>query len=276
MASVLSSAPARLPEPDAVAAETWDKVAGAPRPSWYLDPLVAAQKRSVHLELIGRWLDHVPTLLLKTDLFEEANGSDRILFDLRPQCGRAVALDISPETIRRARANQPPGEDGFFLAADLRRIGLKSGSIDCIISTSTLDHFAHETDFRRALAELVRILRPGGQLIVTVDNPVNPLYWPLRWLCRLRGAPFPLGYTPTLRGLIQRLQDAGLEVSDTACLIHNPRVLSTALFLTLRRLFGEHANGLIQLLLRLFASLGRLPTRQFTACFVGACARKPL
>jgi SAM-dependent methyltransferase len=264
----------------------WDEVAREPTPSWYLDPLVAAQKRALHLELIDRWIAGVPRLLLKTDLFEEAYGSDQLLPDLRSRCGMAIGLDISTETVRRARAQMTsrdchrlpvsnlPMTD--LLVSDLRRLAVPSGSVDLVISNSSLDHFRSEAEFREALAELARILRPGGQLIVTADNPVNPLYWPLRWLSRIGGAPFPLGYTPTAGGLVRRLRESGLEVTATASLIHNPRGISTLLFLALRRSLGARADRPVQALLRMFARLGRLPTRGITACFVAASARKPL
>ena len=34
----------------------WNQVGAAARPNWYLDPLVARQKREVHASLLHRWL----------------------------------------------------------------------------------------------------------------------------------------------------------------------------------------------------------------------------
>ena len=254
---------------------TWDRVAGEARPSWYLDPLVAAQKQAAHLKLIDRWANGGARLLLKTDLFEEANGSDQFLFELNARYEAAVAFDVSAETVRRARARSPSHHRNSFLVSDVRRIALASHVVDLIISNSTLDHFDGESDFQEALSELVRLLAPGGRLIITVDNPLNLLYWPLRWIGRFRCAPFPLGYTPTPASLIRRLRRAGLEVTGTATLIHNPRLISTFLFLGLRQLFGDRATAPIAAMLKGFAALECLPTRWFTACFFGACAYKP-
>jgi hypothetical protein len=74
---------------------------------------------------------------------------------------------------------------------------------------------------------------------------------------------------------VLHLQQVGLELVATGVLIHNPRLISTLLFLGLRRLLGRRADPVIQALLRFFALPGRLSTRGFTACFVAACARKP-
>jgi hypothetical protein len=45
--------------------------------------------------------------------------------------------------------------------------------------------------------------------------------------------------------------------------------------LLLHRTLGRHADRPIRLLQGAFAVLGRLPTREFTACFVAVCGRKP-
>ena len=245
-------------------------------PSWYLDPVVAEQKGSVQRELIRAWTSglHVETFL-KTDLFEEANGGDQLLFDLFPSTVRAVGMDIAQPTVSSA-ALRCWNASAVFLTSDVRFLAVRSQSVDLVISTSTLDHFGEVEDIRRALAEMARVVRPGGMLVVTLDNPDNPLYPLLRWASRRPGAPFALGQTMSREELNQTLRELGLEVLKNEWLLHNPRMISTLLFLGVRRVLGVHANRPIHALLRLFAQLDRLPSRRFTACFVAACARKPL
>jgi len=236
---------------------------------------VAQQKRRLYIDLVRAWTgDFVPATVLKTDLFEEAFGGDHLLFDLLPASYTPLGMDVSLLTVRRAKQICPVARAGF-LTADVRHLPLGPGTIDLIISTSTLDHFEAREEFRASIEELARVLRPGGLLIISVDNPLNPLYHPLRWLSRHRTAPFPLGYTTSGRGLKCSLEESGLEVAYAGFLIHNPRIISTLLFLGLRRLLGRRADAVIRFLLSAFALLGRLPTRPFTACFVAACARKP-
>ncbi len=253
----------------------WEALASLPSPSWYLDRLVAEQKRSVHQELVRRWTRGVEIRrVLKTDVFEEANGPDQILFDLFPAHVAVLGIDVAWQTVWRARDKCPhPGTR--FLASDIRNLPLRPDSIDVIVSASTLDHFDAEADFVAALEEVSRVLRPGGVMVITLDNPSNPLYGALRWASRHGWAPFRLGYTPTLAGLVRHLEQTGLEVSDTDVLIHNVRGVSTLLFLALRRLLGRRADAPIRMLMAAFAAFGRLPTRRFTACFVAACARRP-
>ncbi len=113
-------------------------------------------------------------------------------------------------------------------------------------------------------------------MVITLDNPENPLFHILRWVSRLGWAPFPLGFTASGRQLNSYLSEEGLEVLANEWLIHNPRRLSTAIILALRKILGRRGEILILRLLRLFALLGGLPSRGFTACFVVACARKPV
>lgn len=244
------------------------------QPSWYLDKLVAEQKRQVHQQLIRRWAQPLAVRrVLKTDLFEEAYGADQILFDLFPGASLTAGIDLSWATVRRASASRLNAAT-VVLLSDVRRLALADESFDLIVSTSTLDHFDSAAEFSVAL-ELARVLRPGGLLIVTLDNPQNPMYPLLRWVSRRRGAPFRLGHTTSQSGLLESLRHAELEPVATEVLIHNPRLISTLLFLALRRLAGRRADPIIRGVLRLFAGLEHLPTCRFTACFIAACARKP-
>jgi SAM-dependent methyltransferase len=234
--------------------------------------LVARQKREAHLELVAKWADKPAGRLLKTDLFEEANGPDQLLFDLRHGCDLAIGFDSDLKIVERASLRSPDGQGICFLAGDARALPLKTGCIDVVVSSSTLDHFEEKNDFTVALRELARVLRPGGVLILTLDNPLNPLYWPLRWLSF--AGPFRLGYTPFPGALRKQLYLAGLEVIGSASLLHNPRMVSTLLFLTIRRILGRRGDAVIRASLRCFALLGGLPTRRFTCCFYGVGARK--
>ena len=241
--------------------------------SWYLDPLVARQKADINRACVRRWAaESARGVVLKTDLFEEANGEDHILGDLAVDGSRVVGMDCLPSTVARAAQRfRAPGVD--LTVADLSSLNFADAAFDLIVSTSTLDHFDGRAEFVEALAELNRVLRPGGRMILILDNPLNPAYLPLKWICRWL-APYQLGYATSRRNFCAALRAMGLEVLGSDYVIHNPRMFSTALFLVLRRTLGSRADRLIGVLLRGFDSLGKLPTRGFTACFSAVCVRK--
>lgn len=241
-----------------------------------MDPLAAIQKRDVHREWIRR---NVPAgmpieSVLKTDLFEEAYGQDELLFSLPLEASIKIGLDLDTATVKRA-ADRERNPGCRFINADVRRLPLADESIDVVLSNSTLDHFDTEFEIEQSLYELIRVLKPGGILLVTLDNPRNLLFSMLRAAAPWMGLAFSLGKTLPLKNLTEILDRAGLELQSTGWLIHNPRFLSTLLFLLLRRLLGRRADVPIHWLLGVFARFGSLPTRPLTGVFVAACARKP-
>jgi SAM-dependent methyltransferase len=50
------------------------------------------------------------------------------------------------------------------------------GSFDLVMSVAALHHIAHPDEVRRTLAEMVRVAKPAGRILVWDHNPRNP-YW---------------------------------------------------------------------------------------------------
>ena len=158
--------------------EYWDHVAQSLEGKYYLNELLGEHKRRIHLKLVERWgQSRQHGKILKTDLFEEALGTDDLLFHLRDRASQAVGVDVSPRIVRKAksRAQVSQGGSNHFVVADVRTLPFANDSFDLIISNSTLDHFPAEADLKRGLSEISRALLPGGILIITMDNPSNPL-----------------------------------------------------------------------------------------------------
>ena len=100
-----------------------------------------------------------------------------------------------------------------------------------VFSGSTLDHFAAVEDIATAIKELVRVLRPSGRLLLTLDNPLNPLVslrnGPLVRLFRRSGiVPYQVCATLGPRQLASLIRSCGLEVRQTTAILHCPRVLA--------------------------------------------------
>jgi SAM-dependent methyltransferase len=178
----------------------------------------------VYLNLIQNWLSIPGKTALKTDLFEEAVSPHAPFFNLGD---RAVGLDISWKVVRSARARIASSSDRL-LAADLRHIPLLSEKVDCILSGSSLDHFSEASDLNQGLSELARILRPGGILVLTLDNPHNPLVWmrnhlPYRMLNKIGIVPYYVGKTLDKKSAKVKLESLGFSVSEIRSVAHVPR-----------------------------------------------------
>src|SRR3954469_12029226 len=81
-----------------------------------------------------------------------------------------LAVDFSEEVLGRARANVAAAgvEDRVRLdREDLTALSLDDDSADCVLCWGVL---MHVPDVERAASELVRVLRPGGSLIVCEGN----------------------------------------------------------------------------------------------------------
>jgi SAM-dependent methyltransferase len=194
---------------------------------------------------------------------------------------RWVLMDVSPRIVgRAARALGTHGREVAHCATDARALGFRSGSFDLVLSTSTLDHFAEERDIGTAVGAIHEVLRPGGRLLITLDNPTNLVLRLRQLIHHLTGPlggliPFPMGRTMPARRLVSLLERQGFHVLESGYLLHAPRLLGLWI--------GEWAArcGFRQLgdwLRRLFGTaevvLSHLPTRRWTGHFVVADCRR--
>lgn len=164
--------------------------------------------------------------MLKTDLFEEAVSAHHPLLDLGEQ---AMGIDLSLRTARFARRRAPSAARSRLLVADLRALPLASNSLPGILSGSSLDHFSERPHLVEGLRELARVLAPGGTLLLTLDNPHNPVVWlrnrlPFGLLERLGFVPYFVGVTLTRAEAERELAAAGLRVVERRAVAHAPRV----------------------------------------------------
>jgi ubiquinone/menaquinone biosynthesis C-methylase UbiE len=110
------------------------------------------------------------------------NGAQTLLF--AEDFDRVTGVDVSEkflEDFRREIVTRQLGGRVAALATDGGPIPLPDGVADVVTSFTVLEHVPDEL---AALAEMRRILRPGGTLIITVPNR-----W---WIFETHGADLPL------------------------------------------------------------------------------------
>jgi SAM-dependent methyltransferase len=256
----------------------WDGISDRIFGNYYHDAVIGRLKRDVHLRLIARWCpDLHGKTILKTDLFEEAHGSDQFLFELEVPGGTRLGMDISPVIVRRAR--QEAITRGIATCAlvvgDVLALPLRAETLDVIVSNSTLDHFPGPQHISAALREFYGVLKPGGTLVVTLDNPGSLSYIVGRFKRILRPDPFFLGHTLSLRELTATLVEIGYRVTERTAILHGLENHSSGAMQLAMRLGGQRLHRAIRAMLALLERLEAAPTRYLTGAFIAARAVKP-
>ncbi len=251
----------------------WESIVGGA--SAVLDiPLWRAFCDDLHERLIRRWLGGERfEAALKTDLFDEAVGQG-LVGVLGALADEVYGVDIAGDIVREA-ARKHPGLRASV--GDVRRLDFAAGTFDVVLSDSTLDHFVREEEIREALGELARVLKPGGRLLITLDNPVNPVValrnrMPQKQMGELGLVPYFMGRTLSMGGLVGAVADAGLEVLEKRHIMHVPRVVALQLCRMVSG-WGRVHQPLVRAMMACEAAAA-LPTARFTGHFCAVLARK--
>jgi ubiquinone/menaquinone biosynthesis C-methylase UbiE len=126
-------------------------------------------------------------------------------------CGRVIGLDVSPAKIAEARRfleHSCVERKVEFIAGKIEEAGLPAESLDRVVSFCVLEHIPN---LDRVLQELVRLLKPGGEMHVSVDALASIRDPEL--LARHRREHFVVEYF-TPESLRARLSAAGFEVTE--------------------------------------------------------------
>jgi len=196
---------------------------------------------AVNKALFACWLpEERVERLLKTDLFDEA-CCDGLYPLLASRTQTLIGIDLSAATARAAKS---------------RYTGLQA-----------------------ALRELHRVLRTGGQLLLTLDNLANPVIAlrnavPFSLLHRLGIVPYYVGATCGPRQLRRILQQLDFEVLEVEAVMHCPRVLAVAVASVLEKRARPATQRRYLSFLKVFERLSAWPTRFLTGHLVAVKATK--
>jgi len=156
-------------------------------------------------------------------------GFGRHAFELYRRGADVVAYDHSLDELREVATmfyamsvggEVPDGASAKVVRGDVLSLPFPNASFDAVIASEVLEHIP---DDERALAEIARIVRPGGQIAVTV-----PRWWPeqINWALPREYQHTPGGHIRIYRGdqLVSRLEATGLEVRGQhhAHALHSP------------------------------------------------------
>ena len=93
---------------------------------------------------------------------------------LAPRCRRLVGVDLSPAMAAAGRRRHVAegGFSGLVACAEAGRLPLATGSVDVALAVDALHHVAR---LRETLAEVRRVLAPGGAFVAVEPNVLNPV-----------------------------------------------------------------------------------------------------
>ena len=113
--------------------------------------------RGLNLDRVQEWLD-----LPATRLLDVGGGTGRVSGGLKG-VGTIIVIDPSRAMLRAAR-----GKNGLCLTnAHAEKIPFPDGSFDRVL---VVDAFHHFCDQEQAAGELLRVLAPGGRLVIEEPN----------------------------------------------------------------------------------------------------------
>jgi SAM-dependent methyltransferase len=125
-------------------------------------------------------------------------GDGRNLALLKSVTPRTVGLDFAEQALHQVRrrpdiAGAPLG----LVRGDIGRLPFRSASLDAAVSVWTMNHGA-DADIRRYIAEMARILRPGGVVFASITGWNLFLAIALRFVARRIRDSSPDGHTYVL------------------------------------------------------------------------------
>jgi SAM-dependent methyltransferase len=267
------------------APEHWDGLAqlwreARPTPLW------RRHSDTVNSALVERWLPAGLGRVLKTDLFDEAM-SQGLYPALAGRAAEVVGIDVSSEIVEAATARHRGLQ---ARQADVRELPFDDGSFDAVVSNSTLDHFEDEAEIVAALRELHRVLRPRGRLVLTLDNPSNPLNaiaknLPREWLnrmwvrharltARMGHVPYHVGETMSAGRLRGVLPPLGFEILAQGAVMHAPRAVAVVFAELVARRGSYRAQRRFLDALIACERMSKWRTRYVTGHFVAVSAVK--
>lgn len=141
----------------------------------HYDTFADAYARANDNGLFNRWYARPAVLELLGDvagrrILDAGCGSGPLLADLEELGASVTGFDASPAMIRLARTRL--GDEADLQVADLTQpLPYEDEAFDDALAVLVLHYLE---DWSRPLAELRRVLKPGGRLVVVVNHPVIP------------------------------------------------------------------------------------------------------
>lgn len=136
------------------------------------------QAKSDFVHEMARWggLDQLPAGTTVLDVGCGIGGSSRIL--AKDYGFNVTGVTISPQQVKRAQELTPDGVNAQFMVNDAMSLSFPDESFDVVWSIETGPHIPDKESFAK---ELLRVLKPGGVLVVADWNQRDARQKPLNF-----------------------------------------------------------------------------------------------
>ena len=141
---------------------------------WANNPLLESQFYPAHY--YEALLSEAAPFLGDTETIADIGcGSGTVLTVLRKRYigARLIGIDLSEPSLATLRARLAGDASMTFQVGSIAATGLDTASCDLVVCTETLEHLFPQ-DFTAGLAEIARVLKPGGRFLASVPLEERP------------------------------------------------------------------------------------------------------
>lgn len=172
---------------------------------------------------LNRWNVVLSTIKPGKALLNVGCGKGAFNHALSKRFSKTVGVDINPTDIEIARTLS---KTGFFKVMDAGKLQFKQAEFDAVVCSEVLEHVKNPD---LVLREISRVLKKGGQLVITVPNKQFPwIFDPINKLLNQFGRHLPIGayacghtWLPTESFIQTLLEKNGFSVRKTFRLSHH-------------------------------------------------------